>query len=79
MKLEVLGTGCTKCKRLYDNVNEAVKKAGVQAEVVKVEELSVIVSRGVLMTPSLFKDGEEVVAGRVPTVKEIIEILQEGA
>jgi small redox-active disulfide protein 2 len=78
MKLEILGTGCTKCKRLYDNVNEAVKKTGVQAEVVKVEELNEIVSRGVLMTPSLFVDGEEVVAGRVATVNEIIEILKEG-
>ncbi|PWR70946.1 thioredoxin family protein [Methanospirillum lacunae] len=76
MKLEILGSGCTKCKRMYDNVNEAVKKAGIQAEVIKVEDLSEIVSRGILMTPSLFKDGEEVVAGRVPTVNEIIEILK---
>lgn len=79
MKIEVFGTGCTKCKRMYDNVTEAVKKAGLQAEVVKVEELNEIVNRGVLMTPSLFVDGEEVVAGRVPTVNEIIEILKEGA
>jgi len=76
MKLEIFGTGCTKCKRMYDNVTEAVKKANLQAEVVKVEELNEIVTRGVLMTPSLFVDGEEVVAGRVPTVNEIIEILQ---
>ena len=79
MKIEVLGTGCTKCKRMYDNVADAVKKAGVQAEIVKVEELNEIVSRGVLMTPSMFVDGEERVAGRVPTVNEIIEILKEGA
>lgn len=76
MKIEVFGTGCTKCKRMYDNVTEAVKKADLQAEVLKVEELHEIVSRDVLMTPSLFVDGEEVVAGRVPTVNEIIEILQ---
>ncbi|HOJ95858.1 MAG TPA: thioredoxin family protein [Methanospirillum sp.] len=76
MKIEVLGTGCTKCKRMFDNVNEAVKKAGVQAEVIKVEELNEIVTRVVLMTPSLFIDGEEVVTGRVPTVNELVEILQ---
>jgi len=76
MRLEILGSGCTKCKRMYDNVNEAVKKADLQAEVIKVEDLSEIVSRGILMTPSLFKDGEEVAAGRVPTVNEIIEILK---
>jgi len=79
MKLEVLGTGCTKCKRMYDNVTEAVKKSGTQAEVVKVEALEEIVSRGVMMTPSLFLDGEEVVAGRVTTVNEIIEIIKENA
>lgn len=77
MKLEVLGTGCTKCKRLYDNVVEAVKKTDVQAEVVKVEALEDIVSRGVMITPSLFLDGEEVVSGRVPAVSEIIQIITE--
>ena len=79
MKVEVLGTGCSKCKRMYDNVTDAVKKTGVQADVVKVVELNEIVSRGVLMTPALFVDGEERVAGRVPTVNEIVEILMEGA
>lgn len=79
MKLEVLGTGCTKCKRLYDNVVEAVKKTDVQAEVVKVEALEDIVSRGVMITPSLFLDGEEVVSGRVPAVSEIIQIITESA
>lgn len=79
MKLEVLGTGCTKCKRMYENVIEAVKKTGIQAEVVKVEALEEIIGRGVMMTPSLFLDGEEIVAGRVPTVNEIMEIIQESA
>lgn len=79
MKLEILGTGCTKCKRMYDNVIEAVKKTGIHAEVVKVEALEEIVGRGVMMTPSLFLDGEEIVAGRVPTVNEIMEIIQESA
>jgi small redox-active disulfide protein 2 len=76
MKLEILGTGCTKCKRLYDNVTEAVKKTGLQAEVIKVESLDDIITRGVMTTPSLFVNGEERVAGRVPTVNEIIEILK---
>lgn len=79
MKVEVLGTGCAKCKRMYENVIDAVKKADIQADVVKVDELSEIVSRGVLMTPSLFIDGEERVSGRVPTVNEIVEILKEGS
>lgn len=77
MKIEVFGTGCAKCRRLYDNVLEAVKNASADAEIVKVESLDEIVSRGVLMTPSLFIDGEEVVAGRVPTVREIAALLEE--
>jgi small redox-active disulfide protein 2 len=76
MKLEILGSGCTKCKRLYDNVLEAVKKAGIQAEVIKIEDMSEIVSRGILMTPSLFMDGEEIFSGRVPSVNEIIEVVK---
>jgi len=79
MKIEVLGSGCSKCKRMYDNVAEAVKKSGIQADLVKVEELNEIVTRGVLMTPALFVDGEERVTGRIPTVNELIEILKEGA
>jgi small redox-active disulfide protein 2 len=79
MKIEVLGSGCTKCKRMYDNVAEAVKKSGLQAEVIKIEDLNEIVSRGILMTPALFVDGDERVAGRIPTVNELIEILKEGA
>jgi small redox-active disulfide protein 2 len=79
MKVEILGSGCTKCKRMYDNVTEAVKKTGLQADVVKIEELTEIITRGVLVTPSLFVDGEERVAGRIPTVNELVEILKEGA
>lgn len=79
MKIEVLGTGCMKCKRMYDNVNEAVKKSGIQAEIVKVDDLNEIITRGALMTPALFVDGNEHIAGRVPTVNEIIEILKEGS
>ena len=78
MKIEILGSGCTKCKRLYDNVTDAVKKSGLSADVVKVDDLNEIVSRGILMTPSLFINGEERVSGRVPTVNEIIDILKEG-
>nr|WP_319538151.1 thioredoxin family protein [uncultured Methanospirillum sp.] len=75
MKIEILGSGYAKCSCLYDNTVEAVKKAGVQAEIVKVDDLGEIVGRGVLMTPSLFIDGKERVSGRVPTVNEIIGIL----
>jgi small redox-active disulfide protein 2 len=77
MKIEVLGTGCAKCRRLFANVQEAVKGLGVEAEVVKVDSIDQIVERGVLSTPALFIDGRMRMAGRVPTVDELRRIIQE--
>jgi len=75
MKIEVLGTGCAKCKRLEENVRKAVRETGVKAEVVKVQDLDQIISRGVMMTPALIIDGEERAVGRVPSVEEIKAML----
>jgi small redox-active disulfide protein 2 len=77
MKIEVLGTGCAKCKRLLANLQEAVKDLGVEAEVVKVDSIDQIVERGVLSTPALFIDGKMRMAGKVPTVDELKRIIQE--
>jgi small redox-active disulfide protein 2 len=76
-KIEILGTGCAKCKRLFANAQEAVKELKIAAEVVKVEELDEIVNRGVMLTPALFIDGEVRAEGRVPCVDEIKEMLTE--
>lgn len=75
--IEVLGTGCAKCKRLFDNVQAAVKDLGIAAEVVKVEDIDAIVESGVMMTPGLIIDGELVAEGRVPDVNEIKSLLTE--
>ena len=77
MKIEVLGTGCAKCKRLFANVQEAVKDLKITAEVVKVEELDKIVNRGVMLTPALFINGELRAEGRVPCMDEIKQMLTE--
>ena len=71
IKIEVLGTGCAKCKRLFDNVQSAVKDLGIDAEVVKVEDINAIATSGVMMTPALIINGEIVMEGRVPDVNEI--------
>ena len=76
MKIEVLGTGCPKCQATVRNVEQAVKELGVQAEVVKVEDLSEITARGVMVTPALAIDGEIKCSGRIPTVEEIKNWLQ---
>ena len=76
MKIEVLGTGCMKCKRLLKNVEVAVRELGIAAEIKKVDDISEIINRGVMLTPALVVDGEMKVSGRVADVKELKEILQ---
>jgi small redox-active disulfide protein 2 len=76
MKIEVLGTGCMKCKRLLKNVEVAVRELGIAAEIKKVDDISEIINRGVMLTPALVVDGEMKVSGRVADVKELKEILK---
>ena len=71
MKIEVLGTGCPKCKKLMELVTETVSEAGVAAEIVKVDKIADIVNFGVMMTPALAINGKVVVGGRVPSKEEI--------
>ena len=71
MKLQVLGTGCPKCKQLAANAEEAARQAGVACEIEKVTDIKRIVAFGVMMTPALAVDGQVKVAGRVPSVDEI--------
>ncbi len=76
VKIEVLGTGCMKCKRLFKNVEIAVEELQINAEIVKVDDISEIINRGVMLTPALAVDGEMKLAGRVADVNEIKEILK---
>ncbi|MFC1709788.1 thioredoxin family protein [Candidatus Omnitrophota bacterium] len=71
MKIEILGMGCPKCKMLYENAKKAVEEKGVQAEVVKVEDMDKIVECGVMMTPALVIDGEVKSSGKVLSAEEI--------
>ncbi len=71
MKIEILGTGCLKCRKTTANVEEAVKGLDLAAEIVKVEKIDDIMNYGVMVTPALAIDGEVKVAGRIPKVEEI--------
>ena len=77
VKIEVLGTGCAKCKSLLKNVEKAVAESGISAEVIKVDSIQEIMDRGVLMTPALYIDGKSVMMGRTATVDEIKRLLKE--
>lgn len=76
MKVQILGTGCPKCKQLMANAEEAVTQAGIDAEVVKIEKLPEIVAFGVMSTPALAIDGEVKSAGKVLSVAEITKMLE---
>jgi small redox-active disulfide protein 2 len=73
MKIEVLGMGCSNCNKLYQNVLEAVKQSGKEAEVTKVEDIKKIMGYGVMSTPALAIDGVVKIAGKIPKVEEIKE------
>jgi len=75
MKIQILGTGCPKCKALTANAEAAVKAAGIAAEVVKVGKLNDIMAFGVMITPALAVDGVVKSAGKVLSVEEITKIL----
>lgn len=72
MQIQILGTGCAKCKRLEANAREAALEVGVNADIVKVTEVAKIVEFGVMLTPALAIDGKVKVAGRVADVKDIV-------
>ncbi|SMF35426.1 thioredoxin family protein [Desulfovibrio gilichinskyi] len=73
MKVQVLGPGCPKCKKVEKIVREAIAEAGIEAEVVKVSDFQEIASFGVFSTPAVAIDGDVKVVGRVPSKDEILE------
>ena len=75
MKIEILGTGCAKCKELENRVNQAIAKIGGFHQVVKVEDPIEIMNYGVLSTPGLVVDGEVKSSGKLLTIDEILEYL----
>jgi len=76
MKIEILGAGCPRCKKLFQNTEEAIKELNIDAEVVKVEDIQKIMNAGVMLTPAFAVDGEVKSAGKVLSVDEIKNILK---
>jgi small redox-active disulfide protein 2 len=76
MKIEILGTGCPKCKATEKIVRKVVEELGKKVDIVKVEDLQEIVDRGVMMTPAVIVDGEVKIIGHVPSPDEIKKLLK---
>lgn len=75
MKIEILGTGCVKCKTQVEYVKQAIAQKGIFAQVEKVEDLVQIMNYGVMSTPAIVIDGEVKVSGKVLSVPELLELL----
>ncbi len=74
-KLQILGTGCPKCKKLAENTDAAAKALGIEYDMVKVTDINEIMKFGVMMTPALAVDGQVKVVGKVPSPEEIKKML----
>jgi small redox-active disulfide protein 2 len=76
MKLQILGTGCSRCKQLTANAEQAVRELGLDAAVEKVEDVREIQPYRVMTTPALIIDGEIKAAGKVLSPSEIKALLR---
>lgn len=76
MKIEVCGSGCSKCAELEKRAKEAVSISGVDATVEHVYDMTRIIERGIFMTPALVIEGKTVASGKIPSVEEIVNILR---
>jgi small redox-active disulfide protein 2 len=77
MKIEILGTGCSRCKQTKEIIEKVLKETDVEAEVVKVEDVETILNYGVMIIPAVFIDGDMKLVRKVPDGKEIIKWITE--
>jgi small redox-active disulfide protein 2 len=76
MKIQILGTGCPKCKKLAENAEAAAKTLGLEYTLEKVTDINEIMKFGVMMTPALAVDGDVKIVGKVPAAPEIEKMLK---
>ena len=74
-KIQILGTGCPKCKKLAENAESAAKDLGIEYELEKVTQINDIMAMGVMVTPALAIDGEVKMAGKVVSPEDIKAML----
>ena len=74
-KIQILGTGCPKCKKLAENAENAAKELNLDYLLEKVTDINDIMAFGVMMTPALIIDGEVKIAGKVPSIEDIKKML----
>ena len=75
MKIKILGTGCSKCRKLEEETKQAASEMGLDFDIEKVTDLKDIMSYGVMMTPALVVNGEVKLTGKVPAREDIKKLL----
>ena len=77
MEIKILGSGCAKCRKLAEITGEAVREIGLQANVIKEEDMMAIMSYGVVRTPALIINEKVALSGRVPSLEELKELISQ--
>jgi len=76
-KIQILGTGCPKCRELAKQAEQAAKKLGIEFTIEKIDKIDEIMEFGVMVTPALAVNGEVKLSGKTPGVEKLIQILSE--
>jgi small redox-active disulfide protein 2 len=77
MEIKVIGSGCAACKKLLGMAQDAVKQLNTDADVIYVTDMAEIMKTGVMSTPGLMVNGKVKSTGRVPSLKEVVKLIQE--
>ena len=75
MEIKVLGPGCAKCKTAYNAIEKVIHNNNLDVQLIKVDDIMEIMNYNILSTPAVVVDGEVRIKGRVPSEKEIKELL----
>jgi len=78
MKIQILGSGCSKCQKLFANAENAVKQHHIECDLEKITDIEKIVAMGIMVTPALVIDGKVASSGKVLSVEEISVLLNKG-
>ncbi len=75
-KIQVYGTGCPNCQKLYDMAKQAVEELGLNIEIEKIEDLNAMLAAGVMRTPGLAFDGRLILQGKIPNLPTLKSWIQ---
>ncbi|MDH7515950.1 MAG: thioredoxin family protein [Bacteroidota bacterium] len=79
MEIKILGPGCAKCKKMFEEAQKAVNASGIPVTITKVEDIRSIMEHGVIMTPALILNGEVKIAGRIAYASDIVSWIMSAA